>query len=116
MGFDDLLSEEEKDRIRAIIAELENLGFNDVKTVSFLIAGYWLTIDPSWLARFGNRPVVEMAICLELGLLTAAYIIPGGDALFIGGPSISPDFNENPERIFDVFAPSGEGVHDIAHA
>lgn len=40
MGFDDLLSEEEKDRIRAIIAALENLGFNDVKTVSLLIAGY----------------------------------------------------------------------------
>jgi hypothetical protein len=116
MSFDDLLSEEEKERIRTSVAMLEQLGFNEAKTISLLIAGHWLTIDPSWLARFGNRPVVEMAICLELGILTVAYIIPGDDALFIGGPGIGPEINENPERIFNILSPFDESTYGFARA
>lgn len=58
MHFDDLLSPEEKVRIRASIAALENLGFNEVKTISLLIRGHWLTIDlGAELGRRANPPV-----------------------------------------------------------
>lgn len=115
MTFDDSLSDEDRDRLLKTISGLEILGLEDAKTVSIVIAGCLLTIDPRWITRFGNRLVVEMATCLELGLLTVAYVVPGGDALFIGGPAVCPQVNENPELIFDIFG-AGEYTHEVAHA
>jgi hypothetical protein len=99
----DQLPPEQRERVFEIAKFLDRSGLPEVKVITVLIAGRLLSLTPAWLNRQKTPVALDLALCIEWGLLSLAYIA-NGEAFFIGGENIAPEVNANPDAIFNIAA------------